>query len=170
MIKTLIKIILFLLFANSAYAYCDFEIMRIGQSFKAIPDKLKSGFLLGETIDQPFNLRNSSEEICSDEEFDGILLRHEFLAGELQRIQVEDEIGVADHLRNLKYYYGEPTELSEDTTTTTTTGIRHYYWKLNFKEIFLITQFTETTSSHQIEFLSTRYNQIKNAGRDLTDE
>ena len=65
--KTILKIILFFLFTNSAYAYCDFEIMRIGQSFKAIPDKLKSGFLLGETIDQPFNLRNRSEEICSHE-------------------------------------------------------------------------------------------------------
>ena len=167
MIKTLIKIILFLLFANSAYAYCDFEIMRIGQSFKAIPDKLKSGFLLGETIDQPFNLHNRSEEICSDEEFDGILLHHKFLAGELQRIQVEDEIGVADHLSNLKYYYGEPTESSEDKTFT---GIRYYYWKLDFKEIFLITRFTENTSSHQIEFLSYKYNQIINAGKDLTDE
>ena len=162
----LIFLLQFLLI-TSAHAYCDFETMRIGQSFKAIPDKLKSGFLLGETIDQPFNLHNRSEEICSDEEFDGILLHHEFLAGELQRIHVEDEIGVANHLRNLKYYYGEPTELSEDDTTT---GIRYYYWKLNFKEIFLITQFTETTSSHQIEFLSTRYNQIKNTGRDLTDE
>jgi len=162
----LIFLLQFLLI-TSAHAYCDFETMRIGQSFKAIPDKLKSGFLLGETIDQPFNLNNRSEEICSDEEFDGILLRHEFLAGELQRIQVEDEIGVADHLSNLKYYYGEPTELWLDTTTT---GIRHYYWKLNFKEIFLVTRFTETTSSHQIEFLSNRYDQIKNAGRDLTDE
>ena len=162
----LIFLLQFLLI-TSAHAYCDFETMRIGQSFKAIPDKFKSGFLLGEKIDQPINLRNRSEEICSDEEFDGILLRHEFLAGELQRIQVEDEIGVADHLSNLKYYYGEPTELSEDTTTT---GIRHYYWKLNFKEIFLVTRFTETTSSHQIEFLSNRYDQIKNAGRDLTDE
>ena len=162
----LIFLLQFLLI-NSAHAYCDFETMRIGQSFKAIPDKLKSGFLLGETIDQPFELHNRSEEICSDEEFDGILLRHEFLAGELQRIQVEDEIGIADHLKNLKHYYGEPTELSEDTTTT---GIRHYYWKLNFKEIFLVTRFTETTSSHQIEFLSNRYDQIKNAGRDLTDE
>ena len=162
----LIFLLQFLLI-NSAHAYCDFETMRIGQSFEAIPEKLKSGFLLGETIDQPFNLRNRSEEICSDEEFDGILLRHEFLAGELQRIQVEDEIGVADHLSNLKYYYGEPTELSEDKTFM---GIRYYYWKLDFKEIFLITRFTENTSSHQIEFLSNQYDQIKNAGKDFLDE
>jgi len=162
----LIFLLQFLLI-TSVHAYCDFETMRIGQSFKAIPDKLKSGFLLGETIDQPFNLHNRSEEICSDEEFDGILLRHEFLAGELQRIQVDDVIGVADHLSNLKYYYGKPTELSEDKTFS---GIRYYYWKLDFKEIFLITQFTETTSSHQIEFLSNRYDQIKNASKDLTDE
>ena len=149
----LIFLLQFLLI-TSAHAYCDFETMRIGQSFKAIPDKLKSGFLLGETIDQPFNLRNRSEEICSDEEFDGILLRHEFLAGELQRIQVEDEIGGADHLSNLKYYYGEPTELSEDKTFT---GMRYYYWKLDFKEIFLITRFTQNSFSHQIEFLSYKY-------------
>ena len=167
MIKTLIKIILFLLFANSAYAYCDFEIMRIGQSINVIPEKLKSGFLIGETIDQPFLLHNRSEEICSDEKFEGILIDYEFIVGELQRIQIEDEIGVADHLKNLKYYYGEPTELSEDKTFT---GIRYYYWKLDFKEIYLITRFTETTSSHQIEFLSNNYDQIKNAGKDFLNE
>ena len=71
----LIFLLQFLLI-NSVHAYCDFETMRIGQSFKTIPDKLKSGFFLGETNDQPFNLHNRSEEICSDEEFDGILLRH----------------------------------------------------------------------------------------------
>jgi hypothetical protein len=167
MMKAFVKIILFFLFASSAHAYCDFETMRIGQSIKAIPDKLKSGFLLGETIDQPFELHNRSEEICSDEEFDGIRLRHEFIAGELQRIRADDEIGAADHLSNLKYYYGEPTELSEDDTST---GIRYYYWKLDFKEIFLITRFTENTSSHQIEFLSNQYDQIKNAGKDFLDE
>ena len=167
MMKTFVKIILFFLFASSAHAYCDFETMRIGQSIKAIPDKLKSGFLISETIDQPFLLRNRSEEICYDEKFEGILIDYEFLAGELQRIQIDDEIGVADHLSNLKYYYGEPTELSEDKTFT---GIRYYYWKLDSKEIFLITRFTENTSSHQIEFLSNQYDQIKNAGKDFLDE
>ena len=167
MMKAFVKIILFFLFASSAHAYCDFETMRIGQSIKAIPDKLKSGFLISETIDQPFLLRNRSEEICYDEKFEGILIDYEFLAGELQRIQIDDEIGVADHLSNLKYYYGEPTELSEDKTFT---GIRYYYWKLDFKEIFLITRFTENTSSHQIEFLSNQYDQIKNAGKDFLDE
>jgi hypothetical protein len=165
--KTFVKIILFFLFASSAHAYCDFETMRIGQSIKAIPDKLKSGFLISETIDQPFLLRNRSEEICYDEKFEGILIDYEFLAGELQRIQIDDEIGVADHLSNLKYYYGEPTELSEDKTFT---GIRYYYWKLDFKEIFLITRFAENTSSHKIEFLSNQYDQIKNAGKDFLDE
>ena len=167
MMKTLIKIILFLLLANSAYAYCDFEIMRIGQSINAIPEKLKSGFLIGETIDQPFLLRNRSEKICNDEKFEGILIDYEFLAGELQRIQIDDEIGVADHFSNLKYYYGEPTELSEDKTFT---GIRYYYWKLDFKEIFLITRFAENASSYQIEFLSNQYDQIRNAGKDFLDE
>ncbi len=167
MMKTFVKIILFFLFASSAHAYCDFETMRIGQSIKAIPDKLKSGFLISETIDQPFLLRNRSEEICYDEKFEGILIDYEFLAGELQRIQIDDEIGVADHLSNLKYYYGEPTELSEDKTFT---GIRYYYWKLDFKEIFLITRFTENASSYQIEFLSNQYDQIKNAGKDFLDE
>ena len=65
--KTILKIILLFLFTNSAYAYCNFEIMRIGQSINAIPEKLKSGFLIGETIDQPFLLRSRSEEICYDE-------------------------------------------------------------------------------------------------------
>tara|TARA_B100001964_G_scaffold17849_1_gene18234 strand:+ start:252 stop:755 length:504 start_codon:yes stop_codon:yes gene_type:complete len=167
MMKTFVKIILFFLFASSAHAYCDFETMRIGQSIKAIPDKLKSGFLISETIDQPFLLRNRSEEICYDEKFEGILIDYEFLAGELQRIQIDDEIGVADHLSNLKYYYGEPTELSEDKTFT---GIRYYYWKLDFKEIFLITRFAENTSSHKIEFLSNQYDQIKNAGKDFLDD
>jgi len=167
MMKAFVKIILFFLFASSAHAYCDFETMRIGQSIKAIPDKLKSGFLISETIDQPFLLRNRSEEICYDEKFEGILIDYEFLAGELQRIQIDDEIGVADHLSNLKYYYGEPTELSEDKTFT---GIRYYYWKLDFKEIFLITRFAENTSSHKIEFLSNQYDQIKNAGKDFLDD
>ena len=167
MMKTFVKIILFFLFASSAHAYCDFETMRIGQSIKAIPDKLKSGFLISETIDQPFLLRNRSEEICYDEKFEGILIDYEFLAGELQRIQIDDEIGVADHLSNLKYYYGEPTELSEDKTFT---GIRYYYWKLDFKEIFLITRFAENASSYQIEFLSNQYDQVKSAGKDFLDE
>jgi hypothetical protein len=165
--KIILKIFLFFIFSNFAYAYCDFEIMRIGQSINVIPEKLKSGFLIGETIDQPFLLHNRSEEICSDEKFEGILIDYEFIVGELQRIQIEDEIGVADHLKNLKYYYGEPTELSEDKTFT---GIRYYYWKLDFKEIFLITRFTENSFSHQIEFLSYKYDQIINTGKDLTDE
>jgi len=167
MMKTIFKIFLFFLFSNFAYAYCDFEIMRIGQSINVIPEKLKSGFFELIVNDSPILLSTRSEEVCSDEKFQNIQINYEFLTGELQRIHIEDEIGVADHLKNLKYYYGEPTELSEDKTFT---GIRYYYWKLNFKEIFLITRFTENTSSHQIEFLSNQYDKIKNSSKDFLDE
>ena len=167
MMKIILKIILLFLFTNSAYAYCDFEIINIGRSINEIPEKFKSHFFELATNDNPFFLPTRSEEVCSDEKFKGIQIGYEFLAGNLQRIQIEDEIGVADHLRNLKYHYGEPTELSEDKTFT---GIRYYYWKLDFKEIFLITRFAENTSSHQIEFLSNQYDQIKNADMDFLDE
>ena len=84
---------------NSAYGYCDFEIMRIGQSIKAIPEKLKSGFFELAVNDSPILLSTSSEEVCSDEKYQNIKIDYEFLTGELQRIYIEDEIGVADHLK-----------------------------------------------------------------------
>ena len=165
--KTFLKIVLFSLFANFAYAYCDFEIINIGQSINMIPQKIKTGFVLSEGNDQPILLPIKSEEICNDEKFVDILINYEFIVGDLQRIQLEDEIGLVDHLKNLKYYYGEPTALSEDKTFT---GIRYYYWKLDYKEIFLITRFTENTSSHQIEFLSNQYDKIKNSKKNVLDE
>ena len=109
--KTFLKIFLFSLFSNFAYAYCDFEIINIGQSINMIPQKIKTGFVLSEENDQPILLPIKSEEICNDEKFEDILINYEFIVGDLQRIQLEDEIGLVDHLKNLKYYYGEPTAI-----------------------------------------------------------
>ena len=167
MMKIILKFFLFFLFSNVANAYCDLEVINIGQSVDSIPQKFKLDFFELKTNDGSFFLPIKSEEVCSDNKFKNFQIDYEFLNGKLHRIQIEDYADTADHLKNLKYYYGDPTEISEDKTFS---GIRYYYWKFNFKEIFLITKFTENTNTHQIEILSNQYDNIMNSSKDFTDE
>mgnify|MGYP000751792247 CR=1 FL=1 len=90
MIKIILKFFLFFLFSNVANAYCDFEVINIGQSVDSIPQKFKLDFFELKTNNGSFFLPIKSEEVCSDNKFKKFQIDYQFLKGKLHRIQIED--------------------------------------------------------------------------------
>jgi hypothetical protein len=62
-----------------------------------------------------------------------------------------------NHLDNLKYYYGNPTEEYEDSGTT---GIKYYHWDLSFKQVFLVIKYSPTEIIQNIEIVSNRFTDL----------
>ena len=59
-----------------------------------------------------------------------------------------------NHLKNLSYYYGKPTEFYEDDTTT---GIKYYHWDLNLKHVFLVINFSQDQQTQNIEIVTNKF-------------
>ena len=152
--KTIIKIILFFLFSNSVYAYCDFELIKMERSLKEFSSKTKfiptDENFSNDLVTFPLPV----EEVCTDKDFIMFPVHFTFINKKLHQIFIEDMFNKVNHLKNLSYSYGEPTESYEDDTTT---GIKYYHWDLNFKHVFLVIKFSQDQQTQNIEIVSNKF-------------
>ena len=152
--KTVLKIILFFLFANCAYAYCDFEIIKMERGIKELVSKTDVIQNTEDMPNAPFSFRIPSEEICSDNKFKMFPVHYTFIDKNLHQIFIEDRLTNINHLENLTYYYGKPIEQSEDVGTN---GMKFYHWELSSKHVFLVIKFTPDEIIQNIEIVSNKY-------------
>ena len=79
-----------------------------------------------------------------------------YINKKLYQIFIQDMLSNINHLDNLKYYYGNPTEEYEDSGTS---GMKYYHWDLSFKHIFLVIKYSPNETIQNIEIVSTKYPQ-----------
>ncbi len=155
--KLFIKIIFLLLFSKSAFAYCDLEIVNMGSDIKSLVEK--TNFVKTNNIpsSQPDFFTIPVEEFCKDSKFIMFPINFTFINNKLHQIFIEDMLTNINHLDNLKYYYGNPTEEYEDSGTT---GIKYYHWDLSFKQVFLVIKYSPTETIQNIEIVSNRFTDL----------
>ena len=154
MMKTFIRIILFLLFSNCAFAYCDFEIVKMETGMHALASKTDFVQNIDNLPNAPFIFPIPTEEICSDSKFIMFPVNYTYIDKKLYQIFIEDMMSNINHLENLTYYYGKPTEEYEDGGTS---GMKFYHWELSSKHVFLVIKFTPNETIQSIEIVSNKY-------------
>ena len=86
MMKTFIKIILFLLFSNCAFAYCDFELIKMERSLKEFSSKTKfiptDENFSNDLVTFPLPV----EEVCTDKDFIMFPVHFTFINKKLHQI------------------------------------------------------------------------------------
>ena len=152
--KLFIKIIFLLLFSKSAFAYCDLEIVNMGSDIKSLVEK--TNFVKTNNIpsSQPDFFTIPVEEFCKDSKFIMFPVNFTYINKKLYQIFIQDMLSNINHLDNLKYYYGNPTEEYEDSGTS---GMNYYHWDLSFKHIFLVIKYSPNEMIQNIEIVSTKY-------------
>ena len=165
--KTFIKIILFFLFSNSVYAYCDFEFVKMERTLKEFSSKITFIHENEGLGSRPNTFFVPSEEICNDANYKMFPIGYTFLNNQLHQIFLEDIFTDIDHLENLSYYYGKPTEQYEDQGTS---GMNFYHWDLGFKHVFLVIKFTPSESIKNIEIVTTKYPTLMEKNNEELEE
>ena len=152
--KTFIKIILFLLFSNCAFAYCNFEIVKMESGTLSFASKINFVHNIDNISEAPLIFPIPVEEICNDNKYIMFPVNYTFIDKKLYQIFIEDMISNINHLENLTYYYGKPTEEYEDEGET---GMKYYHWDLSSKHVFLVIKFTSNETIQNIEIVSNKY-------------
>ena len=153
-----ISIVLILCFISShLYASCKFEFIPMKSSFSTFEKKISFGLYSGSIIDDVSSFPVPVEEICNDNKFKMFPVTFSFVKNKLHQIFIEDMLTNINHLDNLKYYYGNPTEEYEDSGTT---GIKYYHWDLSFKQVFLVIKYSPTETIQNIEIVSNRFTDL----------
>ena len=154
MMRTFIKIILFLLFSNCALGYCDFEIVKMKSGIHSLASKINLIHNIENISEDPFIFPIPVEEICNDNKYIMFPVNYTFIDKKLYQIFIEDMMSNINHLENLTYYYGKPTEEYEDEGKT---GMKYYHWDLSSKHVFLVIKFTPNETIQNIEIVSNKY-------------
>jgi len=157
MMKAFFTIFLFFLFSNPAFAYCDFEIIKMQ---RGVNEFFSQTDVIGDaenTPDAPVSFRIPTEEVCKDSNFKMFPVHYTFINKNLHQISFEDRLTTINHLENLTYYYGKPNELAEDDGAS---GMKFYHWELTFKHVFLLIHFTPDETIQNIEIVSKKYSTL----------
>ncbi|MAS51022.1 MAG: hypothetical protein CL712_03765 [Chloroflexi bacterium] len=154
--KLFIKIIFLCLFSQSVFAYCDFEIVKMESGMQSLAEKTNFIQDIDNLPELPFTFPIPVEEICKDSKFIMFPVNFTYINKKLYQIFIQDMLSNINHLDNLKYYYGNPTEEYEDSGTS---GMNYYHWDLSFKHIFLVIKYSPNEMIQNIEIVSTKYPQ-----------
>ena len=157
MMKAFFTIFLFFLFSNPAFAYCDFEIIKMQGGIKKFLSQTDVIGNAENTPDAPISFRIPTEEVCKDSKFKMFPVHYTFIDRSLHQIFIEDRLTTINHLENLTYYYGKPNELFEDDGAS---GMKFYHWELTSKHVFLVIHFTPDETIQNIEIVSNKYSTL----------
>ena len=149
----LIFLLQFLLI-TSAHAYCNFEIVKMESGTLSFAPKIDFIQDIDNIPEAPLIFPIPVEEICNDNKYITFPVSYTFIDKKLYQIFIEDMISNINHLENLTYYYGKPTEEYEDEGET---GMKYYHWDLSSKHVFLVIKFTPNETIQNIEIVSNKY-------------
>ena len=165
--KILIKIIFLLLFSKSVFAYCDFEIVKMESGMKSLAAKTNFIQDVDNLPELPFTFPIPVEEICKDSKFIMFPVNFTYINKKLYQIFIEDMLSDINHLENLKYYYGNPTEEYEDSGSS---GMNFYHWDFSNKHIFLVIKYTPNEVIQNIEIVSSKYSKMMEEHNEEIEE
>ena len=165
--KILIKIIFLLLFSKSVFAYCDFEIVKMESGIKSLAAKTNFIQDVDNLPELPFTFPIPVEEICKDSKFIMFPVNFTYINKKLYQIFIEDMLSDINHLENLKYYYGNPTEEYEDSGSS---GMHFYHWDFSNKHIFLVIKYTPNEVIQNIEIVSSKYSKMMEEHNEAIEE
>ena len=156
--KKLITVFLFCLFLPTVtHAYCNFEFVSMENNLNSLIHKLPG---LDQNLDageSPYEVKVSSQDICTDPQYKDMRLMFTFIENQLHHIELKDRNNKVDHLQNLIYQYGNPSTMQDNKGSS---GIKYYHWDLSFRQVFLIIKFSQAESFTLIEITSDKYTQL----------
>ena len=126
--KLLLKIFFsYFLSAGLVFAYCDFDNFKIGSADSKVSSYSESDsrYIFEKIV---------AADICSDSGFHSIRFKGEYIDGELMAVNFAEFNPEIDHLENIIYYYGQPTNKNSETGDK---SMSYFHWDLSFKQIFL---------------------------------
>ena len=154
--KTIILIIT-LLVSKTAYSYCNLEIVKIGSSIKELTNKTKLIQDIKIFNNEPFMHSIPVEEICKDKKFKMFPINFIYINKKLHQIFIEDLNNNINHLKNLKKFFNNPTEIYEAVDNK---GLSYYHWDLKTKLIFLVIKQDENFKIQNIEIVSNKFPEL----------
>ena len=158
-----ISFALFFVSNSAVYALCDFEKVLINSSLKSFKNKFMGGS--GTESSRLHGYDVPIERICDD--FEQAVIKYNFVDKDLHQIIITDYQSDSNYLKNLKYYYGEPTAGYDRAGTS---GLTYYYWEKNGKSIFLIDKIFGESREQIVEIVSNRFNELTVKYLGLDDE